>query len=154
MGKISIITIVKEVKNVHPEDVVLIRTGEFYRIYGKDAYIISNLFEYKIKKEQDIMTCGFPSKSLKKIEAKLEQKKINYLLLDSKDNYTVNERMDFKNLNTYQKQYELSKIYVNNQIRIEKIYAILIQNARKEELKFLLKEIEEKIYANRKIQSN
>lgn len=143
MNKISIITIVKEVKNIHPEYIVFIRTGEFYRIYGKDAYIISNLFEYKIKKEQDIMTCGFPSKSLKKVEARLEQKKINYLLLDSKDNYRVNEKIDFKNLNTYDKQYTISKIYVNNQIRIERIYDILMQNARQEELKFVLKEIED-----------
>ena len=55
MGKISIITIVKEVKNIHPEYITFIRTGEFYRVYGKDAYIISNLFEYKIKQEQDVM---------------------------------------------------------------------------------------------------
>ncbi len=97
------------------------------------------------------MTCGFPSKSLKRIEAKLEQKKINYLLLDSRDNYAVNEKIDFKNLNTYNKQYEISKIYVHNQLRIEKIYNFLTQNARQIELKFLLKEIEDKINANRKV---
>jgi len=31
----------------------------------------------------------------------------------------------------------------NNQIRIERIYDILMQNARQEELKFVLKEIED-----------
>ena len=38
-----------------------------------------------------------------------ENKKINYIVLDRKDNYAVNERTDFKNLNTYQKHFNLSK---------------------------------------------
>ena len=88
------------------------------------------------------MTCGFPIKSLKKIEAKLEQKKINYLVLDSRDNYNVEEKVEFKNLNTYNKQYDNSKVYVNNQIRIEKIYHFLEESVRKTELKSILNEIE------------
>ena len=45
---ISIITIIKEVKNVHPEDITMVKVGNFYRVYGKDAYIIAYLFKYKI----------------------------------------------------------------------------------------------------------
>ena len=48
-------------------------------------------------------------------------KKINYIVLDRKDNYAVNERTDFKNLNTYQKHFNLSKTYVSNVRRIENI---------------------------------
>ena len=143
MLKISIITIVKEVKEIYSQYVTLVKSGGFYRVYGKDAYIISNLFEYKVKKEQEVITCGFPIKSLKKVEAKLEQKKINSLVLDSRDNYNVEEKVEFKNLNTYDKQYEESKIYVNNQIRIDNIYHFLEENARKIELKNMLKEFEE-----------
>lgn len=47
------------------------------------------------------MVSGFPTSSIKKVEARLENKKINYIVLDRKDNYAVNERTDFKNLNTY-----------------------------------------------------
>ena len=86
---ISIITIIKEVKNVHPEDITMIKVGNFYRVYGKDAYIIAYLFKYKISEENDIMVSGFPTSSIKKIEARLENKKINYIVLDRKDNYSV-----------------------------------------------------------------
>ncbi len=42
--------IIQVVKKVHTEYIVLVKEGSFYHIYGKDAYIISYLFGYKIKK--------------------------------------------------------------------------------------------------------
>ena len=48
--RMGIINIIKVVKQVHKEDVVLVKIGKFYQVYGKDAYIISYLFGYKIKK--------------------------------------------------------------------------------------------------------
>ena len=86
---ISIITIIKEVKNVHPEDITMVKVGNFYRVYGKDAYIIAYLFKYKISEENDIMVSGFPTSSIKKVEARLENKKINYIVLDRKDCISV-----------------------------------------------------------------
>ena len=125
--------------------------GGFYRVYGRDAYILSNLFEYKIKQEEDNVSCGFPTKAISKVIARLENKKINYMVMDSRDNYNIEEKMDYKNLNTYDKQYEISKIYVNNQRRIENIYEYLSENSKKENLKILLKEMEELINAKGKI---
>ena len=147
----SCITIIKEIKNVHPEEVVLAKVGSFYKVYGKDAYIISKNLQYKIKEETGILSCGFPTKSINKVIAKLEKKKINYIIIESRDNYNINEHMDFKNLNNYSKEYQKAKIYVNNQIRIERIYEYLNKNSTKEELKNILKEIEETIYAKGKI---
>ena len=89
--------------------------------------------------------------SLKKVQSNLENKKINYLVLDRRDNYSINEFMDFKNLNNYDKYYNVSKIYINNQKRINEIYEYLTKNSGKEELKELLKEIEECINAKGKI---
>ena len=126
----------------------MVKVGNFYRVYGKDAYIIAYLFKYKISEENDIMVSGFPTSSIKKVEARLENKKINYIVLDRTDNYAVNERTDFKNLNTYQK---LSKTYVSNVRRIENINEHLLSLASKEELKILLKDIEECIDATRKV---
>ena len=120
----------------------MVKVGNFYRVYGKDAYIIAYLFKYKISEENDIMVSGFPTSSIKKVEARLENKKINYIVLDRKDNYAVNERTDFKNLNTYQKHFNLSKTYVSNVRRIENINEHLLSLASKEELKILLKDIE------------
>ncbi len=149
--KIGAITIVKEAKKIHQNDIMLVKIGGFYRTYGRDAYILSNLFGYKTKKENEIITCGFPIKSIAKIISKLENKKINYMILDSRDNYNIEEKMDFKNLNTYDKQYQTSKIYVNNQRRIDNICDYLSKNSKKENLKYLLKEVEELIYAKGKI---
>ncbi|MDO5556590.1 MAG: hypothetical protein Q4G09_08430 [Clostridia bacterium] len=147
----SIITMVREIKSIHPTDLALLKTGGFYRVYGRDAYILSNLFQYKVKKEGNIVTCGFPIKSVNKVIYTLENKKINYLIIDSRDNYNINEKMNFKNLNRYIKEYETSKIYVNNQIRIEKINNYLLENVKKENIKKMLKEIESIINANREI---
>ena len=64
---------------MHPEDITMVKVGNFYRVYGKDAYIIAYLFKYKISEENDIMVSGFPTSSIKKVEARLENKKINYI---------------------------------------------------------------------------
>jgi DNA mismatch repair ATPase MutS len=72
----AVTTIIKEIKKVHPNEVVLVRIGEFFHIYGKDAYIISYLFGYKIQTvEHKIYMSGFPKKALNKIMVKLEDKK-------------------------------------------------------------------------------
>ena len=74
----SVITVIKEVKKIHREEVILIKIGNFYHCYGKDAYIISYLFGYKLRKtRENFYTCGFPERSVTKVENKLENKKIN-----------------------------------------------------------------------------
>ena len=138
----GIITIVKEIKSIHPKYVALIRVGSFYRAYGKDAYIIATLFDYKLTEEENVDALGFSTKAIKKVQAKLEDKKINYLLIDRRDNYRVDEEMDFKNLNTYDKNFEIAKIHINNLKRIEKINNYLMKNIDKENLKKLLNNIE------------
>ena len=75
------------------------------------------------------MVSGFPVSVLKKVEATLEQKKINYLILDRKDNYSINYSMNFKNLNAYEKIYNASKLYINNIKRIDSISEYLTKNA-------------------------
>ena len=149
--KIGVITIIKEVKSIHPEEVVLVKLGGFYKSYGKDAYILSNLLGYKVKIEEEIVSVGFPVKSLNKVVATLENKKVSYIILDSRDNYNVNTKMQFGNLNKYEKEFFKSNIYVKNKIRIEKIYEYLIKNSKKESLKNKLKELEKIINEWRKI---
>ena len=55
----SILNIVKTVKEIHKEDIVFVKIGKFYQVYGKDAYVMSYLFEYKLKKVEEIYMCGF-----------------------------------------------------------------------------------------------
>ena len=117
---VMIKTMVETVKKIHKEDLVLIKIGNFYHAYGKDAYIICYLFDYKIRNDFSV-TCGFPVNSLNKILSKLEDEKINYLVLDRHDNYNVDEVYDNKNLNNYQKVYEKAKKDISYMMKVDNI---------------------------------
>lgn len=36
----AITTIIREVKNIHKQELVIVKIGNFYHCYGKDAYIM------------------------------------------------------------------------------------------------------------------
>lgn len=145
----GIINIVQNVKKIHENYVVLIHVGNFYYCYGRDCYILSYLFPYKINiLKNKIYSCSFPSTVLAKITNQLENKKINYIVLDKRHNYEVDEKQNFKNINTYQKYYEKGKEKYSTKMRIEKIYQYLMENINDKQL---ITEVEEKINERRKI---
>ena len=43
----SLENMIRSIKEIHYDYVVLIKIGAFYHAYGKDAYIIGYLFGYK-----------------------------------------------------------------------------------------------------------
>ena len=46
--------------------------SEFYKVFGKDAYILSNLCDYHIKiVDKNVATCGFPLKAIYKVRVKI-----------------------------------------------------------------------------------
>lgn len=143
--------IIESVKKVHPEYMVLIKEGSFYHTYGKDAYIISYLFGYKIKEIEKIKACGFPINTINRVVAKLETNKINYLILDRRNNYDIEEIYNNKNLNEYKKNYEKSKCYINKMARINSINQFLIENMNKENFKEIINLMEEIINERRKV---
>ena len=51
----SILNIVKTVKEIHKEEIIFVKIGKFYQVYGKDAYIISYLLDYKLKKVEEVL---------------------------------------------------------------------------------------------------
>lgn len=118
MGSINI---VKNIKRIHPNCIIMVKMGNFYHVYSKDAYILSYLFKYKIKENEEIPECGFPLVSLSKVEATLEKNKINYMVIDKRSNYEVEGKNISKQENNYEKIYEKSKITVSYMIRIQKI---------------------------------
>ena len=121
-------TMLRGIKQVHNEDIVMVKIGSFYHAYGKDSYILSYIFGYKLRPfEKLYTTCGFPLDSVSKVMAKLEEKKINYVILDRRNNYEVDEQYDNKNLNQYKDIYEKAKRYVNMKKRIDAIYEQLIE---------------------------
>ena len=136
---------IETIKEIHKEDLVLVKVGTFYTAYGKDAYIINYMFNYKLNKTQDVYTSAFPITSLAKVTAILEQNKINYIVLDRRNNYDVEQEMNNKNLNKYQKFLELAKIKVRKNKRIEQIMEYLKEDED------LIEEVEQLIYERRKI---
>ncbi len=99
----GIINIVKNVKEIHKEFVVLVRVGNFYNCYGRDSYIISYLLGYKINILDNNKNLNnyqkFYEKAKKEIAKKMRIEKIyKYLLLCNDENTiyevekTINER--------------------------------------------------------------
>ena len=146
----SVGIIIKSVKQIHKEDVVLVQMGKFYYAYGKDAYILSNLFGYKLNEfETNIYSVGFPNNSYAKVISKLEKLKINYLILDKRNNYEVLESQNYKNLNNYNKYFEKAKKEILIKIRIQKINEYLLKNINTNGIREKIFEIE-KILKNDK----
>lgn len=147
----GIINIVRNVKEVHKEYVIIIKVGNFYNCYGKDSYIISYLLGYRINIiESNIYNCSFPKSAYNKVLAILEKNKINYITLDKRNNYDVEDKDNNKNLNKYIEIYEKAKKEIARKMRIEKIYKyLLVCNDET-----TIYEVEKIINERRKIQSN
>lgn len=143
----SVITMIKEIKAIHPEYVAIIKIGSFYNVYMKDSYILSYLFGYKLRDcEQDIKTCGFPEMSLKKVISMLEIKKINYLIIDRRNNYDIDEKFEMGNLNKYNEIYNKAKKQSNTKERIDNITKCLYDNIDKKNILNIIKNIEQVMY--------
>lgn len=141
---------VRTIKEIHYKDVCLFRVGNFFHAFGKDADIISYVFEYKIKEvDGKIRNCGFPVTCIEKTTKKLNELKINYLLLDRRNNYEVEERKDNKDLNRYDIYSEKARKYINTRKRIAKIYESLIEIVDEKEQLNKIRIIEECLYEGR-----
>ncbi|MGN1271093.1 MAG: hypothetical protein ACI4UX_03860 [Clostridia bacterium] len=142
-------TILNSIKTVHKDAVIIIRTGTFCNVYGQDAYIISYLFGYKLRRIQNnILATGFPKEVINKVMSKLEYRKIDYLVVNKKNNYEVEEKSINNNLNTYKKIIIDAKSYISAKIRVENINKYLIRNLND---KLLIEKIEKVINEGRKI---
>lgn len=125
-------------KEIYKDYIILIKCGSFYLSLNDDAIVMNRLFNYKIKETTNLIKVGFPITSLSKIEKALENKHINYLIVND-DNI---QKYKYKN-NSYSKySFRLDNydIFVN---RINKIYEVLKANLGNSNLKTVLNEIEE-----------
>lgn len=61
----GVVSMAKDIKKVHPEDVVCYKVGAFVQTFGKDAYIISYLFEYSLRDaKENVPTCRFTKNAI------------------------------------------------------------------------------------------
>lgn len=143
----KITNMVKTIKEIKTETILLLQVGEFFYQYGKDSYIMAYLFGYKIKTiENNIPFSSFPKQALNKVISKLEDKEINYIIINKSLNYEIIEEQNFKKKNTYLKHYKISKEYILKRNRINEIYKKLINNINEENSKEIIKKIEEILY--------
>lgn len=146
----STIDMIRTMKQVHPDRVILTKIGKFFHAYGKDAYIISYLFNYQLKRvETNINTTGFPEAALNKVLANLEDKKISYMLVDRGANYEVYEENNFKQANTYFDIYQTAHKYQIQKSKADEIYEYLISNINAEGIREKMNKIEEILYEGR-----
>lgn len=139
--------VIKTMKEINPETIILIQIGAFYHVYGKDAYILSYLFGYQIKAlENSYNTCGVPKSGLNKVLKILEDNKINYLVVIKSQNYEVETEMKYKDKNKYTEIYEKSYKYISVKNRINAIHNYLIENINTPEIKKKIQKLEEDLF--------
>lgn len=144
----SVINMAKSIKQVHPDSLICYKVGNFYHSYGKDAYILSYLFDYKINKlEENVSVSGFPKNAISKVMATVERKKLNYIIIDTRNNYNVDDEVSYDNLNKYNEIFEKAHKAVKLKRRVGRISETLL---REEDLEKIRK-IEEIVYENRKV---
>ena len=102
--------------------------------------------KYKLRTiEENIVTVGFYENAKSKVISILENKKINFLIVDRRNDYEVDEKSDNKGLNNYKNIFEKAHEYINLKNRLDKIYILLADNLLKKETKKTIFEIEELI---------
>lgn len=142
----KIINTIKIIKEIHSKTIVLVRMGKFYNVYGKDAYILSYLFSYKLKEVNGYYSCGFPISALNKIIYTLEDKQVNYIIVSRRENYQVEEEENFKSNNKYEKIFDEAYKVINIRNRIKIISEKLLNNTEVEKTQKILMKIEEVLY--------
>lgn len=125
---------IKVMKQINPEVIILLKVGEFYYQYGKDSYIISYLFSYKLKNiENNIPFSGFPKSALYKVLTKLEEQELSYIIVDKSLNYEVIEKEIFKS-NKYKEflseSFNSKNFLYNLLINITRVHYIYIHTRK------------------------
>lgn len=134
----------KRLKDVHPNFLILYKSGTFYKTFGKDAYIIGVMFDYNVHiVNQNIPTCGFPMSAEKRVRAKLEENKINYKIVDPRNEYSVDVSEDYKNLNEYENELKKDFTLIKYKKIINRITEELTMNMNKPDFKDIIRKIED-----------
>ena len=90
-------------------------------------------------------------KVLRKVMATLEDRKINYLIIEPRNDYDVEEKSDNKNLNTYEQEFKASYKIVKQKAKIEKIKERLELYIGKDEFRNIIRKVEDVLDENREI---
>ena len=124
-------------KSTYKDYVVLLKSGNFYISFNKDAIIMNNIFNYQIKQVKDYIKIGFPIISINKIVNELTFRKVNYVIIDT----DIINKKKFSN-NSYKKYLLEKENYEILLVRIKKINTILKNSLNNQNIKQVLDDIE------------
>lgn len=119
------------------EYLVLLKCGNFYEVIDNDAFIMNTIFNYKLKRLSNTFKVGFPVSSLNSILNKLNECRINYIIVN--EGIILEENFDDNKYSIY--KFDDKDIWYNS-IRIEKITKYLNDNVLSREINNKLKQIE------------
>ena len=124
-------------KAKYADYLLLIRAGNFYEVIEKDALILNEIFNYKIKRISNTFKSGFPCNSLDKVLNELDLKQINYIVIDG----DMKKKMHYKN-NSYGNYVMDPNKVIFNFIRKKKITKYLNDNVLNNNIDNILDEME------------
>lgn len=123
----------------HENYILLIKSGNFYICLNKDAFIISNVMNYKIVDSKSYVKVGFPVSSLEKVISALDSKYINYVVIDKE----IVTKKKFK-INNFKKYSNTSDCFIRIN-RINRINQVLHDNINNNHIDDILEQIEKAI---------
>lgn len=112
--------LLKIIRKIHPEYLIVIVDYNKFRIYNEDAYIPNYLFKYDLHKLKYYQFIINKIENLNYLKYHLNKLNINYLILDKHDGYNVLFENTFNN-NQYLTYLKKSKIYYKRMRIIKKI---------------------------------
>ena len=125
-----------KIKEDYENYLIMFKSGNFYISLNNDAFIMNNIFNYKIIVISNYIKIGFPINSLNKVSTKLDELKINYIIYDKaiiqKIKFAPNNYKKFVKENNY-------LVYLN---RISKINYLLKNNIKNSNMDKILNKIE------------
>lgn len=120
-----------ELKKNYDEYIILIKSGSFYVVFDSDAIVINKIFDYKIVSLKNNIKVGFPINLINKNISKLEDLKINYIIVENNNI-----------INNYNKYSDNLYNYLNITKRINNISNKLISLSSNDKIYSLLENIE------------
>lgn len=103
------------------------------------------MFDYKLRRDKYV-SCGFPLSALNKVKVELEKEKVDYIVVDKRNEYEVICKEEFKKENKYEEILAIGKTKELIKRKAEKINKYIIENITNEEVVKKIKKLEEVLY--------
>lgn len=143
----SIESNVKDLKeSEYANTIVMVQQGSFYHVYSKDAYIMSYLFDYQLKRTTTGNTCGFPVSIQDTILRRLEKECTNYVIMNNVFEVKIKKDYECSNKNNYNELFKEAYKYAGKKNKIDEINRFLLENINDITIFDTLNNIEKIIY--------